>query len=108
MMAGETFQELQAELLTNSYPAGTYNHQDIKLTIDTLHLSWILHHGAFSSGGYTGATLQNARKWHAYLGYAFQVSEVAASVSVSDVGLDVTVTQVGVAPFYYDLDLMLK
>jgi hypothetical protein len=110
MIAGETGPRIAAELFANSYPAGTYNHQDIKLTIDTLHLSWILHHGAFSSGGYTGDTLQNARKWHAYLGYAFQVTEVAASASASASGadMDVTVKQAGVAPFYYDLDLVLE
>jgi Malectin domain len=107
MIAGETAPKIAPELFSNSYPAGTFNHQDIKLTIDTLHLSWILHHGAFSSGGYTGDMLQNARKWHAYLGYAFQVTEVAAAVSASGVDMDVTVKQVGVAPFYYDLDLVL-
>jgi hypothetical protein len=61
MIAGETRPDLQGELFSNSYPAGTYNHQDVKLTIDTLHISWILHHGAFSNGGYTGDMLQNAR-----------------------------------------------
>jgi hypothetical protein len=108
MIAGETGPRIATELFSNSYPAGTYNHQDIKLTIDTLHLSWILHHGAFSSGGYTGDTLRNARKWHAYLGYAFQVTEVVASVSASGADMDVTVKQAGVAPFYYDLDLVFE
>jgi Malectin domain len=107
MIAGETAPKIASEVFSNSYPAGTFNHQDIKLTIDTLHLSWILHHGAFSDGGYTGDMLQNARKWHAYLGYAFQVTEVVAAVSASGADMDVTVQQAGVAPFYYDLDLVL-
>jgi Malectin domain len=108
MIAGETFPGIASELFSNSYPAGTYNHQDIKLTIDTLHISWVLHHGAFSNGGYTGDVLQNARKWHAYMGYAFQVTEVAASVSATGVDVDVTVKQAGVAPFYYSLGLLLE
>jgi Malectin domain len=108
MIAGETFPGIASELFSNSYPAGTYHHQDIKLTIDTLHISWVLHHGAFSNGGYTGEMLQNAHKWHAYMGYAFQVTEAAASVSATGVDMDVTVMQVGVAPFYYDLDLVLQ
>jgi Malectin domain len=108
MIAGETFPGIASELFSNSYPAGTYNHQDIKLTIDTLHISWVLHHGAFSNGGYTGEMLQNARKWHAYMGYAFQVTEVAASVSATGVDMDVTVKQAGVAPFYYSLGLLLE
>ena len=46
---------------------------------------------------------------HAYMGYNFYISEVSASQSETngDVDIAVTVTQYGVAPFYYDLGLKL-
>lgn len=112
MMGGETRPELQKIIFTDTYPARTEYHQDYKECIDTLHISYALHHDAFQNGGYTGTLLQNANKIHAYMGYAFYVSEVAVYPSTLSttqaVDFDVNVTQMGVAPFYYDLSIVLE
>ena len=108
MMGGETRPELQGTIFTDMYPARTEYHQDYKECVDALHISYAVHHGAFQDGGYTGNTLRNANFIHAYMGYAFYVSEVAAiTTSISSahaVSVAVTITQLGVAPFYYDLN----
>jgi hypothetical protein len=114
MMGGETRPELQSIIFTNSYPARTKNHQDYKECIDALHLSYAVHHGAFQNGGYQGDVLINANTIHAYMGYAFYVSEVSSwmsslsSTNAPTATVQVAVTQMGVAPFYYDLRLVLE
>jgi hypothetical protein len=112
IMGGETRPELQATIFTDTYPARTEYHQDYKECIDTLHITYALHHNAFENGGYSGNVLRNANAIHAYMGYAFQVSEVAAYTSTQSstqsVDISVQITQIGVAPFYYDLSLVLE
>jgi hypothetical protein len=112
IMGGETRPELQKIVFTNTYPARTEYHQDYKECIDTLHISYALHHNAFQNGGYTGDVLQNANNIHAYMGYAFYVSDVAAYKStlpdIHAIDVSVSITQYGVAPFYYDLSLFLE
>ena len=112
MMGGETRPDLQNIIFTDTYPARTENHQDYKECIDALHISYAVHHDAFQNGGYTGNTLRNANNIHAYMGYAFYVSEIAATTTsmtnAQDVDVVVSVTQLGVAPFYYDLNLVLQ
>ena len=112
IMGGETRPELQKIIFTDTYPARTEYHQDYKECIDALHLSYALHHDAFQNGGYTGNMLQNANKIHAYMGYAFFVSKVAAYPSTLSttqaVDVSVDITQFGVAPFYYDLKIVLE
>jgi len=106
----QTRPELQNIIFKEGYPAGTENHQDFKLCVDMTHVTYVLHHDAFINGGYTGSELENALDMHAYMGYNFYVSEVAAfeSVMTREVDIAVTVTQSGVAPFYYDLGLALE
>ena len=114
IIGGETRPELQSSIFTDTYPARTEHHQDLKECIDTLHISYVLHHGAFQDDGYTGTALERANWIHAYMGYAFYVSEVAAFVgnnaSAVDNTIDISVqmVQAGVAPFYYDLSLQLS
>jgi hypothetical protein len=111
IIGGETRPELQKIIFTDTYPARTENHQEYEECIDTLHLSYALHHDAFQNGGYSGNMLRNANAIHAYMGYAFYVSEIAAYGSTqpdsSTVDISVELTQLGVAPFYYDLSLAL-
>jgi hypothetical protein len=112
IMGGETRPELQKIIFTDAYPARTEYHQDYKECIDALHITYALHHDAFENGGYSGTTLQKANEIHAYMGYAFQISDVAAYVSsqpgTQAVDISVLITQTGVAPFYYDLSLVLE
>jgi hypothetical protein len=109
VMGGETRPELQEIIFRDDYPAGTENHQDFMLCVETTHASYILHHGAFQNGGFAGKTLRNTLHAHNRLGYNYHVSHVGVSDLGSDkVDIDVTVEQGGVAPFYYELDLQLK
>jgi len=77
-----------------------------------LHISYALHHDAFQNGGYSGNMLRNANAIHAYMGYAFYVSNIAvyttSSLNSQMVDVSVDVTQMGVAPFYFDLSLVLN
>jgi hypothetical protein len=84
-------------------------HQDLKLCTDVTHATYILHHHAFINRGYSGNELDNALKMHTYMGYNFYVLEVSASESltIGVVDIAVSITQSGVAPFYYDLGLIL-
>jgi hypothetical protein len=53
--------------------------------------------------------LQKANTIHAYMGYAFYVSQVSVYLSEAQaVNILVDITQLGVAPFYYDLSLVLE
>jgi hypothetical protein len=62
-------------------------------------------------GGFTGSELVNAQRAHARMGYNFYVPTVTATQSSNNAGkvdVEVTVQQIGVAPFYYDLGLGLS
>ena len=67
---------------------------------------------AFINGGYQGEEWQRANHAHTRLGYNFLVEQVALAESSSTtpglVDIEVTVKQVGVAPFYYPLSLVLS
>ena len=111
IIGGETRPELQSIIFTDTYLARTEHNQDLKECIDTLHLSYVLHHGAFQNGGYTGATLERAKTIHGYMGYAFHISEITAFTTTSNtnvIDVSVEIVQAGVAPFYYDLKLQLS
>jgi hypothetical protein len=69
-----------------------------------------LHNNAFDHI-YEGEELANALEAHAGMGYNFVISgiHVAASLETSEnVDIDAVVTQIGVAPFYYELSLVLS
>lgn len=68
-----------------------------------------MHSNAFINGGYNGTELENALRGHVLLGYNFVVTRVAAierNVMSGVVDIEVTVQQDGVAPFYYELELV--
>jgi hypothetical protein len=110
MMGGETRPELQSTIFTYDYPAGTEWHQNFKKCIETMHISYVLHHDAFQNDGYQGDMLKLARAAHSYMGYSYYVAEVAAyaSSNVGYIDVGITIVQSGVAPFYYDLSLILE
>jgi hypothetical protein len=109
-MGGETRPELQASVFDPSYKPGSDEYkQDFNKCVDVTHATYMFHHWIFVADNIPSATLNNARNAHARMGYNFQVTKVgAASVSDGLVTVDVTVTQTGVAPFYYPLSLALK
>jgi hypothetical protein len=107
---GETRPELQTSVFEPGYAAGTYEKQDFIRCTYTTHASYVFHHDAFKTGGYVGAELEKAKEAHARLGYNFIVSRVAAvkrDDGSNTIDIVVDLRQIGVAPFYYDLDLAL-
>lgn len=108
VMGGETYPQIQDEIFQGSYPARTKHKQDFMECVRTTHASFMIHNDAFKDNGYSGTELRNALTAHVGMGYNFQVVMVAAkSTSTSRAAVDVSVKQVGVAPFYYPLGLKL-
>lgn len=107
---GETSVQLQIEVFDPGYPARTYEKQDFMECVRAVHATYMFHHAAFKDGGFSGLELTNARRAHARMGYNFHVPlvSVKASSTPSTVDVDVTVRQIGVAPFYYDLLLAIQ
>jgi hypothetical protein len=69
----------------------------------------MLHSNAFKDGGYTGTELDNARFASARLGYNYVITKIGAiSTLKNTIAVDVTIMQIGVAPFYYPLSLVLS
>jgi hypothetical protein len=110
VMGGETRPELQKEVFEPTYAARTFQKQSFMDCVNVTHTTYSMNHGAFRNGGYIGEELSNALFAHARMGYNFYVSQVAVKTSATamTVDVDVTVTQIGVAPFYFDLSLVLE
>jgi hypothetical protein len=110
VMGGETRPELQKEVFEPTYSARTFQKQSFMDCVNVTHATYSMNHGAFRNGGYIGKELSNALFAHARMGYNFYVSQVAVKTSLTamTVDVDVTVTQIGVAPFYFDLSLVLE
>jgi hypothetical protein len=103
-------QEIQSIIFEESYPRRTYKHQDFAESVRVTHASYMLHADAFIEGGYDGIEYDNALHGHTLLGYNFIVTKVAAYVGADTatsglINVDVTIEQIGVAPFYYPLFL---
>jgi len=109
-MGGETRPEIQGEIFQPGYAAGTEYKQDFMQCVDVTHATYMFHHNAFVNGQpYTGSKLDKALDAHVGMGYNYEVKKVAAkNTGNGKVTIDVTVEQTGVAPFYYDLDLVLS
>jgi hypothetical protein len=110
VMGGETRPELQDTIFQADYAAGTPYQQDFMTCVKTTHASYLLHNAAFQNGGYTGVELSNALYAHARMGYNFRVNEIGAfqSPTTQELVVGVKVEQIGVAPFYYPLGLVLS
>ena len=110
VMGGETRPEIQGEIFESGYQAGTPNKQDFFTCVDVTHATYMFHHNAFVNGqALTGNELETTLDAHVELGYNYLVSKVAAKANgASKVTVDVTVEQIGVAPFYYPLSLVFK
>ena len=110
VMGGETRPEIQGEIFESGYRAGTPNKQDFFTCVDVTHATYMFHHNAFINGqALTGSELDRTLDAHVELGYNYRVSKVAAKANGSSkVTVDITVEQIGVAPFYYPLSLKLK
>eukprot|EP01052_Picozoa_sp_SAG31_P004429 SAG31_NODE_183_length_20987_cov_8.711078_13_plen_268_part_00 len=103
VMGGELRPELQETVFNPDYPAGTEYHQDYTLCVEQTHATYMVNHYAFSTG-YTGEALERAIDASNRMGYAFIVS----AIDLEGPMVSVTITQRGVAPFYYLLNLTLS
>lgn len=82
--------------------------------VRTTHATYIIHGNAFEDTGYVGTELKNAQFAHARMGYNYIVTKVGvlsttatSATDIATVSIDVTLMQIGVAPFYYPLSLVL-
>jgi hypothetical protein len=110
-MGGETRVEIAHEVFDPTYQAGTFQKQDFMLAVNTTHATYMLQHSVFHQGGFIGAELANVRSAHARMGYNFYISSVSvkdSKLAPGSVAIGVTLMQIGVAPFYYDLNLTLQ
>jgi Malectin domain len=110
VMGGETRPEIQNEVFDPNYKPGSDMYkQDFMQCVETTHATYMFTHAAFITNNFVGTELENAKKAHARMGYNFHLSNVAVSASTGGtVIVDVTIKQVGVAPFYYPLSLALN
>jgi hypothetical protein len=110
VIGGETSPKLQSSIFESWYqPGSDMNKQDFMECIKTTHATYIIHGNAFKADGYTGIELQNARFAHARMGYNYIVTKIGAiSTSRRSITVDVNIKQIGVAPFYYPLTLVLS
>lgn len=76
---------------------------DFAGSVKATHASWLLNQYAFTPG-YTGQALSNATAASQSLGYRFQATSFAVTrgASSGQNTLSVKLSNVGVAPFYYD------
>jgi hypothetical protein len=109
-VGGETRPEIQNEVFEPGYKSGTAYKQNFMQCVQICHVTYMFHHAAFIGSGFTGTELANARSAHARMGYNFHVFSVAVKrlANANQVDVDVTMQQIGVAPFYYDLGLAIK
>jgi hypothetical protein len=110
-MGGEVRPELQASIFQSWYAKGTEKKQDFMRCVEVTHATFMFHYRAFNKNVTLSATeLKNSRYAHARMGYNFRISKVAAALSLYHAGkidVDVTIDQMGVAPFYYPLNLVI-
>ena len=111
VMGGEIYPLLQNQIFNSTYPAGTPFNQDFFACTNVTHATYMLNNYAFSPGYTAGDELDKAIAASQALGYDFLVKRVAVAEmgkSTNEVAITVEVTQVGVAPFYYPLNLTLS
>jgi len=109
MMGGELRPELQDLCFTEEYSLGE-NAQDVGECIEVTHASYILNYKAFNKNGvgYQGEERDKAEAAALLMGYQFTLQEAAISLEgleqdTVQAQVDITLKQVGIAPFYYDL-----
>jgi Domain of unknown function (DUF4832) len=115
LMGGEIRPELQSSIFTTGYAADTFEHQDFYRCASTTHMTYLVHHHAFCHT-LDETERQLTRRAHSFLGYRFIVSEITVAATpvndnaatASTLSVSVTIVQMGIAPFYYDLALQLQ
>jgi hypothetical protein len=109
VIGGETSPNLQSSVFESTYVTGSdQNKQDFMECIRTTHATYMIHGDAFAYNGYSGTELETARYAHSRMGYNYVVTKIGVmTTSESTISMDVTLMQIGVAPFYYPLSLVL-
>lgn len=106
-MGGELRPENQATVFSDSFPAPSATAQEFLTCVEKTHTSFMLNSFAYDQDGYReGPELDRARNGAMAMGYSFFVSDVR--LSRAGTSLRVTVTNAGVAPFYYPLNLTVS
>jgi uncharacterized protein DUF4832 len=81
---------------------------DFAGSVSQTHASWLINHYAFETG-YSAADKPAALAAAESLGYSFRATEalVPASTSAAKASVGITISNIGVAPFYYDWPITL-
>jgi len=74
----------------------------------TTHASWLWDNAGFANPGYPSQDLPLAFQGDLQLGYQFFINNVSTVVSNNAVAIQVALTNMGNAPFYYSLVLMAE
>ena len=113
-MGGELRPELQSTVFDDSYASGTQYKQDFGMCSETTHASYMLNYYAYWPGYAEAArppeAIDEARATTDRMGYAFSIVEVSVAEGSAEGTVDITATvsQDGIAPYYYDLDITLS
>jgi hypothetical protein len=105
-MGGEVHPE-NIDCFQSSFPNGTEYHQEFKTCTETAHATYMSWNRGFRLGGVGNSPEQDkAKEESARMGYNYVIKSIGL-IKTSDnvVTMDVTIEQIGVAPFYYDLFL---
>jgi hypothetical protein len=112
-VGGELRPELQSSVFRSDYVLGEYA-QDMTACIEETHASYLLNYYAFNGDdlGYTGDERVRAEDAALRLGYQFEMLGATANISEMSegtitLGLELELSQTGVAPFYYPLSIEL-
>jgi hypothetical protein len=80
--------------------------QDFERCVAVTHVSWLCNEGVFR-GKVSGAARERALRAAQRLGYEFHVATAGVRFEAGRLDMALTVTNTGVAPFYYDWPLEL-
>ena len=113
-IGGELRPELQSLVFSEDYLEGTYAQDPVEC-IEKTHTSYLLNYKAFNgdSTGYLGNQRLEAELAAIRMGYQFEIeeAEIMATVTASNEAnatFEITLTQSGIAPFYYPIFLKIE
>jgi len=111
-IGGELRPELQICIFTPNPNSSCSNTglipQSFANCASTTHASWLWNYSAFQNPGYPLQDLPLAFQGALQLGYQFFINNVSTVVNNNEVSIQIAITNMGNAPFYYPLLLMAE
>jgi hypothetical protein len=94
--------ELRPEIQSSIFDSPPSSPEDYANCVKTTHASWLLAQAPFTDASFTGPKLQRAISAAQTLGYELFVSKIQVTPRTGANEIAVTISNRGVAPFYYD------